>query len=148
WKLWRSGQRTRAIAGLRPRVSAITAAPGVIRSGVVDPAFADEAESWLKATEVWGQAMGRALDLLAALDAGDGAAAWTARQQMSGLLTQAKAIRDGRLPHSGTYPRIGERVVDELIAETGRIHDRWLGVHPGRTATTNLGTYQDNVPAR
>jgi hyaluronoglucosaminidase len=148
WQLWRSGQRAQAIAGLRPRVSAITAAPATIRSGVVDPAFADEAESWLKATELWGQAMGRALDLLAALDAGDGATAWTARQQLSGLVTEAKAIRDGRLPHSGTYPRIGERVVDELIAETGRVHDRWLGVQPGRTATTNLGTYQDNVPAR
>ncbi|MFF0341352.1 discoidin domain-containing protein [Kribbella sp. NPDC004875] len=67
---------------------------------------------------------------------------------MSALVTQAKAIRDSRAPHNGTYPRIGERVVDELIAETGRVHDRWLGVTPGRTATTNLGTYQDNVPAR
>ncbi|WP_165549986.1 beta-N-acetylglucosaminidase domain-containing protein [Kribbella speibonae] len=147
WQRWRSGQRAQAIAGLRPRVAAITAAPGTIRAGA-DPAFAAEAESWLKATELWGQAMGRALDLLAAMDAGDGASAWTKRQQMSGLVTAAKAIRDGRLPHSGTYPRIGERVVDELIAETGRVHDRWLGVQPGRTATTNLGTYQDNVPAR
>ncbi|WP_165553900.1 beta-N-acetylglucosaminidase domain-containing protein [Kribbella capetownensis] len=148
WQRWRSGQRAEAIAGLRPRVTAVIAAPGIIRAGVVDPAFADEAESWLKATELWGQAMGSALELLAALDAGDGAAAWTARQQMSGLVTQAKAIRDSRLPHSGTYPRIGERVIDELIAETGRVHDRWLGVQPGRTATTNLGTYQDNEPAR
>ncbi|NIK58575.1 beta-N-acetylglucosaminidase domain-containing protein [Kribbella shirazensis] len=148
WQLWRSGQRAQAIAVLRPQVGAIAAAPATIRAGVVDPAFTAEAESWLKATELWGQAMQRALDLLAALDAGDGAAAWTARQQVSGLVTQAKAIRDSRQPHSGTYPRIGEGVVDELIAETGRVHDRWLGVQPGRTATTNLGTYQDNVPAR
>ncbi|MEV0794790.1 beta-N-acetylglucosaminidase domain-containing protein [Kribbella sp. NPDC050459] len=148
WQLWRSGQRAQAIAALRPKVDAVVAAPARIRSGVAEPAFAAEAESWLKATELWGQAMQRALGLLAALDAGDGAAAWTARQQMSGLVTEAKAIRDSRLPHSGTYPRIGERVVDELIAETGRVHDRWLGVQPGRTATTNLGTYQDNVPAR
>jgi hyaluronoglucosaminidase len=148
WQLWRSGQRAQAIAVLRPKVNAIAAAPATIRAGVVDPAFGAQAESWLQATELWGRAMGRALDLLTALDAGDGAAAWTARQGMSALVTQAKAIRDSRLPHSGTYPRIGEGVVDELIAEAGRVHDRWLGVHPGRTATTSLGTYQDNVPAR
>ena len=133
---------------LRPQVNAVAAAPAVIRSGVVDPAFSDEAESWLKATELWGQAMQRALVLLAALDAGHGATAWTERQQITTLINQAKAIRDSRAPHNGTYPRIGERVVDELLAEVGRVHDRWLGVVPGRTATTSLGTYQDNVPAR
>src|SRR3954451_13914521 len=148
WQLWRAGQRAQAIAALRPRVTAIAAAPATIRAGVIDPAFTDEAESWLKATELWGQAMGRALDLLTALQAGDGAAAWTARQQLSAFVTQAKAIRDSRAPHDSTYPRIGERVVDELVAETGRVHDRWLGVTPGRSATTNLGTYQDNVPGR
>ncbi|TDW76501.1 beta-N-acetylglucosaminidase domain-containing protein [Kribbella pratensis] len=148
WQRWQAGQRTQAIAALRPQVNAIAAAPGTIRSGVVDPAFTLQAESWLKATELWGQAMSRALDLLAALEAGDGAAAWNARQQLGALVTQAKAIRDSRAPHDGTYPRIGERVVDELIAEVGRVHDRWLGVTPGKSATTNLGTYQDNVPAR
>ncbi|RZU10186.1 hyaluronoglucosaminidase [Kribbella rubisoli] len=148
WRRWQAGQRTQAIAALCPRVNAIVAAPGTIRSGVVDPAFVGQAESWLKATELWGQAMSRGLDLLAALEAGNGAAAWTARQQMSALVISAKAIRDSRAPHDGTYPRIGERVVDELIAEVGRVHDRWLGVTPGKSATTNLGTYQDNVPAR
>ncbi|GAA1121740.1 hypothetical protein GCM10009630_19510 [Kribbella jejuensis] len=148
WQLWWSGRHAQAIAVLRPRVNAIVAAPATIRAKVVDPAFTDQAESWLKATELWGQAMNRALDLLGALDAGDGAAAWTARQRMNALVTQAKAIRDSRLPHSGTYPRIGEGVVDALIAEAARVHDRWLGVQPGRTATTSLGTYQDNVPAR
>ncbi|MGW7681667.1 beta-N-acetylglucosaminidase domain-containing protein [Kribbella sp. NPDC054772] len=148
WQRWRAGERTQAIAFLQPKVAAITTAPATIRAGVADPAFGDEAESWLKATELWGQAMSRALDLLTALEAGNGPAAWTARQQMTALVTQAKAIRDSRAPHDGTYPRIGERVVDELIAETGRVHDRWLGVTPGKTATTNLGTYQDNVPAR
>ncbi|WP_328999509.1 beta-N-acetylglucosaminidase domain-containing protein [Kribbella sp. NBC_00709] len=148
WQRWRAGQRAQAIAGLRPRVTAIVAAPGTIRRGVVDPAFTAQAESWLKATELWGQAMSRALDLLSALEAGNGTAAWTARQQLSALVTQAKAIRDSRAPHDSTYPRVGERVVDELIAETGRVYDRWLGVTPGKSATTNLGTYQDNVPAR
>lgn len=148
WKTWRAGDRSGAVKKLQPQVNAVAAAPAVIRAGVVDPAFSDEAESWLKATELWGQAMQRALVLLAALDAGNGATAWTERQQITTLINQAKAIRDSRAPHNGTYPRIGERVVDELLAEVGRVHDRWLGVVPGRTATTSLGTYQDNVPAR
>ncbi|TWD82248.1 hyaluronoglucosaminidase [Kribbella amoyensis] len=148
WQTWSTGKRSTALSVLRPRVAAVAAAPAVIRQGVVDPAFTAEAESWLKATELWGRAMHRGLDLLAALDQGNGASAWTARQEITALVTQAKAIRDSRAPHNGTYPRIGERVIDEFLAETGRIHDRWLGVVPGRTATTNLGTYQDNVPAR
>ncbi|WP_020390237.1 beta-N-acetylglucosaminidase domain-containing protein [Kribbella catacumbae] len=144
WQTWRTGDRARAIAVLRPAVNAVAAAPAVIRAGMVDPAFTAESESWLKATELWGRAMQRGLSVLAA----DGAAAWTARQQMTDLVMQAKAIRDGRLPHSGTYPRIGERVVDQLIAEIGRVHDGWLGVVPHRGASTSLGTYQDYVPAR
>ncbi len=144
WRTWRAGDRARAIAVLRPVVNAVAAAPAVIRAGVVDPAFVAEAESWLKATELWGQAMQRGLSVLA----GDGASAWTARQQLSALVTQAKAIRDGRLPHSGTYPRIGERVVDQWLAEVGRVHDGSLGVVPRRGASTSLGTYQDYVPAR
>lgn len=148
WRTWRSGDRSHAISVLRPAVNSIAASPAVIRAGVTDPAFADEAESWFKATELWGQAMQRGLELLAALDRGEGAAAWTSRQQITALVGQAKAIRDSRLPHSGTYPRIAERVVDELLAEIGRVHDGWLGVVPHRGALTNLGTYQDNAPAR
>ncbi|MDX6283333.1 MAG: hyaluronoglucosaminidase, partial [Kribbellaceae bacterium] len=148
WQTWRAGDRADAIAVLRPVLKSVADAPATIRAGVPDPAFAAEAESWLKATELWGQAMLRGLDLLTTLDNGNGARAWTARQEIGALVTQAKAIRDSRLPHSGTYPRIGERVVDELLAEIGRVHDRWLGVIPARTASTTLGTYQDNVPAR
>ncbi|MFI5709584.1 beta-N-acetylglucosaminidase domain-containing protein [Kribbella sp. NPDC051620] len=148
WQTWRAGDRAEAIAVLRPVVKSVAEAPATIRAGVPDPAFAAEAESWLKATELWGQAMLRGLDLLTTLDNGNGARAWTARQEIDALVAQAKAIRDSRLPHSGTYPRIGERVVDELLAEIGRVQDRWLGVVPARTASTTLGTYQDNVPAR
>ncbi|GAA3593434.1 beta-N-acetylglucosaminidase domain-containing protein [Kribbella ginsengisoli] len=148
WQTWRTGDRASAIAVLRPVVKAVAEAPATIRAGVPDPAFAAEAESWLKATELWGQAMLRGLDLLTTLDNGNGARAWTARQEIDALVTQAKAIRDSRLPHSGTYPRIGERVVDELLAEIGRVQDRWLGVVPARAASTTLGIYQDNVPAR
>ncbi|WP_328320238.1 beta-N-acetylglucosaminidase domain-containing protein [Kribbella sp. NBC_00382] len=148
WQTWRNGDRAEAIAVLRPILKSVADAPATIRAGVADPAFAAEAESWLKATELWGQAMLRGLDLLTTLQSGNGARAWTARQEIDALVTQAKAIRDSRLPHSGTYPRIGERVVDELLAEIGRVHDRWLGVVPARAALTTLGTYQDNVPAR
>lgn len=148
WQAWRTGDRAQAIAVLRSAVNSVADAPATIRAGVTDPAFAAEAESWLKATELWAAAMQRGLDLLTTLDSGNGARAWTARQDINGLIAQAKAIRDSRLPHSGTYPRIGEQVVDELLAEIGRVYDRWLGVVPGRGASTTLGTYQDNGPAR
>ncbi|WP_433018281.1 beta-N-acetylglucosaminidase domain-containing protein [Kribbella sp. CA-294648] len=148
WQTWRGGDHARALAVLRPVVNSVVAAPATIRTGVVDPAFAAEAESWLKATELRGRAMQRGLELLAALDRNDGAGAWSSRQQVGALIAEAKAIRDSRLPHSSTYPRIGERVVDALLAEIGRVHDKSLGVVPLLTATTSLGTYQDYVPAR
>ena len=148
WQTWNGGNEHTAIAGLMPHVRAVEQAPGRIRAGVTDPAFATEAKAWLDATELWGQALRQSLTLLENVDQGNGTAAWTARQRIDALVAQAKAIRDTRLPHSNTYPRIGERVVDEFLAEAGRVHDRWLGIQPGRTAGTSLATYSDNVPAR
>ncbi|MEV6286300.1 beta-N-acetylglucosaminidase domain-containing protein [Kribbella sp. NPDC051770] len=137
-----------AIRGLRPVFQAVTRAPGRIRAGVVDPAFSAEAKAWLDATVLWGQALEESLGLLDALDDGDGATAWLKRQQVDKLTGQAKAIRDVREPHSGTYPRIGEGVVDTFLARVGRLHDEWMGLTPRRTATASVPTYAENVPAR
>jgi hyaluronoglucosaminidase len=147
WQRWSAGDTAGAIAGLRPAVRAIQQAPAEIRR-LPDREFTAQAKAWLDATEVWGAAMSRSLDLLEAVAQGNGAAAWTARQQVSALVTQAKAIRDVRLPHSTTWPRIGEKVVDEFLTEAGRVHDKALGIPPGRTASSTLATYSDNAPAR
>jgi hyaluronoglucosaminidase len=148
WQTWNSGDHEAAVAALQPTVRAIEAAPARIRAGLVDPAFATEARAWLDATELWGQALQRSLRLLEAVAEGDGSAAWSNRQQIDQLVEQAKAIRDVREPHSGTYPRIGEGVLDAFLTEAGRVHDQWMGLTPRRTASTSLATYSDNVPAR
>ncbi|WP_433157721.1 beta-N-acetylglucosaminidase domain-containing protein [Kribbella sp. CA-247076] len=148
WDTWRAGHEDRAIKQLRPYFEAIERAPGQIRRGVDDPAFADEAKAWLDATVLWGEALQRSLRLLDEVAEGNGAAAWKSRQRIDELVTRAKAIRDVRLPHANTYPRIGEGVADAFLTEAGRIHDQWMGLEPGRTASSSLGTYADNVPAR
>lgn len=142
------GENDRAIRRLLPDFQAVTRAPSRIRAGVVDPAFSDEAKAWLDATVLWGQALEVSLGLLDALDHGDGATAWLKRQQVDKLTGQAKAIRDVREPHSGTYPRIGEGVVDTFLARVGQVHDEWMGLLPRRTATASMPTYAENVPAR
>jgi hyaluronoglucosaminidase len=142
------GDAESAIRTLRPFFEAVTRAPARIRAGVVDPAFSDQAKAWLDATVLWGEALEESLRLLEAVGQGDGAAAWARRQQVDELTQQAKAIRDVRAPHSSTYPRIGEGVVDVFLSRVGRLHDEWMGLLPRRTATASLPTYAENVPAR
>ncbi|GAB2645611.1 beta-N-acetylglucosaminidase domain-containing protein [Kribbella swartbergensis] len=148
WKTWQAGQRDAAIEAIKPYFTAVEKAPAQIREGVTDPAFADEAKAWLDATVLWGQALQESLRLLEQVAEGNGSAAWTSRQRIEQLVSQAKAIRDIRLPHSNTYPRIGEGVADAFLAEAGRVHDQWMGIEPGRTASSSQGTYSDNVPER
>lgn len=148
WKAWNAGERDAAIAAIKPYFTAIEEAPAQLRRGVPDPAFAAEAAAWLDATVLWGQALRQSLRLLDEVAEGKGSAAWSTRQRIARLVTEAKEIRDTRLPHSNTYPRIGEGVADAFLTEAGRVHDLWMGSEPGRAATTNLRTYADNVPAR
>jgi hyaluronoglucosaminidase len=145
---WANEDREAAIEAIKPYFTAIEQAPAQLRQGVKNPAFAAEAKAWLDATVVWGQALQRSLRLLAEVAEGNGAAAWTSRQRIDQLVTEAKAIRDTRLPHSNTYPRIGEGVVDAFLTEAGRVHDQWMGIEPGRTASSSQGTYAENVPDR
>ncbi|WP_217370209.1 beta-N-acetylglucosaminidase domain-containing protein [Nonomuraea antri] len=145
WTAWRAGRDTT----LRAYAERLRAAPGVIRAGVPDRAFAAEAEAWLKATELWSQALIEALDVLDAVRAGDGGRALAARREATGLIAAAKALRDVRLPHSGTYPRIADGVLDTFIADALTELDRWIGITADRpAATTTLGTYQDHTPDR
>lgn len=149
WTAWESGDRDEAIAGLREVVARYAAAPGIIRDGVPDQRFLDEAAAWLDAAELWMRAMGRAVDLLDAQAAGNGDAAWAARQDVVALIEQAKAIRPDKQPHSSTYPHVGDGVADRFIDRVLAAHDRWVGVtRTGAEPTTTLGTYRDNVPAR
>jgi hyaluronoglucosaminidase len=126
WQGWNAGDRAAAIAALRPYFEAIENAPARIRAGVVDPAFAAEAESWLDATALWGKALRQSLDQLEAVAEGVGAVG-SRREEIDGLIAQAKAIRDIREPHSRNHPRIGEGVVDAFVAEAGQVAEKIPG---------------------
>ncbi|HSK32788.1 MAG TPA: discoidin domain-containing protein, partial [Propionicimonas sp.] len=147
WDAWNSGARASAVDALRPRADDDAEAPEIIRAGVEDELFVAEADAWLRATELWGRAMQQSLLLLSALDSDDGAAAWTARQQITALVAEALAIRDTTVVHNQTHPRIAEGVLDTFVAEVVRLHDRWLGAKRGVTAQTNLPVYQTYTPA-
>jgi len=149
WRAWEAGDTEQAVSGLRPYLEALAEAPKVIRAGVTDPRFAPEAAAWLDATRLWARAGLAAVEMLAAQARGDGAAAWQHRQRIQPLVEQATAIRDTRLPHRNTYPRIADGVLDAFLTKAQEANDRWLGLTGARISpVTTLGTYQDNVPAR
>ena len=116
WRTWDAGDLAGAIADLEPYLEAIENAPGQIRQGVIDPAFADEADAWLDAAFYWGQALRQALRVLEAGAEGNSSDVATGRDQINHLVTQAEEIRDIRLPHSKTHPRIGDGVADAFIS--------------------------------
>lgn len=142
WETWYRGDRAGALAALRPRITALAEAPATIRAGASDPEFAEEASVWLDATELWAGAVIEALDMLQAQSDGDGTAAWAHRGRIQPLVDRATALRDTRAPHDGTYPRVGDGVLDTFLDEANGAFGRWLGATPSRpTGKTSLGTY-------
>jgi len=141
--------RAIALADLRATADDLVAAPGRIRAGVTDPAFAAQAAAWLDATVQWGLAMRAAVDVLAAELDHDVAAAWAARQRIDGAVARAQSVRDSRAPHSGVAPRIGDGVVDAFLTAVEGQFDDWLAASRRPVvASTSLGTYKDAVVAR
>ncbi|MDX3006797.1 beta-N-acetylglucosaminidase domain-containing protein [Kribbella solani] len=119
---WESGDLAGAIADLEPYFEAIENAPAQLRAGLVDPAFAEEADAWLDASFYWGQALRQALRALEAQAEGNKSGIATALAEIRHLTDRAEAIRDIRLPHSGTHPRIGDGVADAFLSEVaGRL---------------------------
>jgi hyaluronoglucosaminidase len=120
WRRWEAGDHEGAVDGLRPRVRALAAAPAAIRDGVTDPAFAEEAEAWLTATELWAAALDVALDLLA--HSHHQAPAY--RERIDALVARANAVRDIRAPHSAGAPKIGDGVIDAFLDAAKATVDR------------------------
>jgi hyaluronoglucosaminidase len=119
WQAWDSGRRAQAIAALRPYAKAIATAPATIRGGAVQKGFADDAASWLDATELWGRAMTDLLDALQAREAGDEAKAAALLAESRDLQRQARAVRVSppRNRWGAAQPRIGDGVLDVFLAE-------------------------------
>ncbi|HEX6419370.1 MAG TPA: beta-N-acetylglucosaminidase domain-containing protein [Acidimicrobiales bacterium] len=119
---WESGDRAGAVDGLRPHAERIAGAPERIRAGVADPGFVDDCAPWLDATALWGRALVRSLDALAAALAGDAGGADAARTEADQLVARARAIRTvpGETRPEGPV-RVGDGVLDAFIAEAARL---------------------------
>lgn len=149
WADWLDGNTTEAASGLRPTLTALVRAPEVVRSGVDDPAFTQQAKAWLDAAEVWAKAMVASLDTLIAMDGNEPATAWAKQEETRSLVAQAGEIRDSRSPHTTTAPLIGDGVVDRFVTEVGRRFDAAVGVGLDEVvAQTSLGTYDGKDATR
>jgi hyaluronoglucosaminidase len=118
WQAWDAGRRAEAISALRPYAKAIATAPATIRGGAVQKGFADDAASWLDATELWGRAMVDVLDALQAREAGDEAKAAALLAESRDLQRQARAVRVSppRNRWGAAQPQIGDGVLDVFLA--------------------------------
>jgi hyaluronoglucosaminidase len=114
---WDRGDRPGAIEGLRPYAQRLAGAPDVIRRGVADPGFVADAQPWLDATALWGQALVASLDALDARIAGDVAGAQARFADADALADQAGVIETipGETRPQGPV-RVGDGVLDDFIA--------------------------------
>ncbi|MEG8020793.1 beta-N-acetylhexosaminidase family protein [Sphingomonas aerolata] len=106
-----------ALADLASAADTLAAAPDTIRSGTIDPGFADQARPWLDAMQLWG----RALQMTAAgLDAAnhDGTAAPGYFAEARRLAAQAAAVQTipGATRFDGTI-RVADGVLDRFVAD-------------------------------
>jgi hyaluronoglucosaminidase len=109
--------RSLALADLARAADTLAAAPDTIRSGTIDPGFADQARPWLDAMQLWG----RALQMTAAgLDAAnrDGAAAAGYFAEARRLAAQAAAVQTipGATRFDGAI-RVADGVLDRFVAD-------------------------------
>ncbi|MBD8679887.1 beta-N-acetylhexosaminidase family protein [Sphingomonas sp. CFBP 13720] len=109
--------RRDAIADLAMRADAIAGAPDVIRSGTVDPGFAEQSRPWLDAMQLWG----RALQLTAAgLDAAATGSTAAPRYfaEARRIAAQAAAVQTikGATRFDGAI-RIADGVLDRFVAD-------------------------------
>jgi hyaluronoglucosaminidase len=101
-----AGKRGAALARLTEVANRLIGAPRLI--GHADPRFAVEAEAWLTAAGLWGQALGA---LLPVVEHGAG------KDRVRELVALARAVRDDRLPHRTVGVLVGDGVLDTFVAE-------------------------------
>ena len=148
WTRWTTDPQ-RAVRDLRPRLSAVAAAPGELRARLPQQdGFLADAGPWLDATQDWGRAMVTALDMLGQQNAGHAAAAWADRQQLPALVKSASTHTYTGLSGSPVNVVVGDGVADAFVTAAMNRYAATLGVTAVRpTAVTSLGTYQTDVPA-
>ncbi|RFU83488.1 hyaluronidase [Streptomyces triticagri] len=118
WTAWEGdGDRTEALKSLRRHAKAIEEAPATIRGGAVQEGFTTDAAPWLDATELWGGAMVKTVDALAARDTGDTATADRLLAESADLQKQARAVRvdPPRNSWGEAEPMVGDGVLDTFL---------------------------------
>ncbi|MFD1149870.1 beta-N-acetylglucosaminidase domain-containing protein [Saccharothrix hoggarensis] len=106
---WDSGDRTGAVAGLRPYAQRIADAPALIRDGGTRDGFVSDADVWLHATELWGRAF------LATLDGLDGRP--EGFDESAALAAEASALQSPPGKNNVQGPvKIGDGVLDVFLA--------------------------------
>lgn len=123
WKAYDSDPEA-AVEKLRPTVDGIARTPRVLREGVPDELFLQDADRWLDATELWGTAMRHGLAVLTAIEEGD---ADRAAQERAAMDTDAAAA--GRItsdpeetrPHGPV--KIGDPFIEDFVAKVRTLHD-------------------------
>lgn len=122
--------RTRALDTLSAAAEELTAAPDLIRGGVIVPGFITEAKPWLEATELWGRALKLTVSGLAvALDGANGDTAPRLFAEAQRLATQAEAINSipGAVRFDGPI-KVADGVLDSFVREAPNL------VHVSKTA--------------
>ncbi|EIE99199.1 N-acetyl-beta-hexosaminidase [Saccharomonospora glauca K62] len=143
---WESGDRAEARARLAAVFDSYASAAGALEE-LPEPRARAEIAAWLEAAGHWLAAGGAAVEMLAAYDAGDRDAAWEQRSRVALLMERAMAVRDDKEPHSSTWPKIADGVLDVFLDEANRFVDEWLGVVGRPVAEVSLPTYQGYGPA-
>ncbi|MBT2368965.1 beta-N-acetylglucosaminidase domain-containing protein [Streptomyces sp. ISL-10] len=143
-RFWQDGDADALLATLEE----LRAAPSVLRDRLPEQGFVDDAGPWLGATTAWAEAAGTALRLVESARDGDAAEAWELRGRLPGLLATAQSFVYTGLGGAKVPVVVGEGVLDTFVEDARAEHDRILGVPGGIRATSSIGTYRDNVPAR
>ncbi|OEV04116.1 beta-N-acetylhexosaminidase family protein [Streptomyces oceani] len=119
WTAWDDGRQGEAVRELRGYAERIEQAPATIRDGEVQKGFTVDADPWLTATHLWGQAAVTMLDALDAHRAGDEGRADQLLAEYRELREQATAVRvdPPRNSWGKAQPRIGDGVLDAFLSE-------------------------------
>ncbi|GAB3282792.1 beta-N-acetylhexosaminidase family protein [Parasphingorhabdus pacifica] len=114
---WDAGDRTAALAGLREHAQAIANAPERIREGAAAD-FTSDAGPWLRATDLWGDALLATVDALEAREAGDQVRADERFAAADRLADRASRVRTtpGETRPQGPV-KVAEGVLDVFIRE-------------------------------
>ncbi|MET8686906.1 beta-N-acetylglucosaminidase domain-containing protein [Streptomyces sp. NPDC004732] len=123
WETYATDPRA-AIRALAPVAKEIGGTPAALRSGVPDRQFLHDADRWLDATELWGEALRHGLAALTAIEDGDGQGARREREAMDDVAARiAKITVDPAEHHQRGPVKIADPFLDDFVSGVRERHD-------------------------